>query len=332
MPPRWGAEVAAELLGSAGLGWAPWLAGERLRVRGRGRCGSRAPEMLQPPQGRGPALGGHGRARLLLRGDGGSTSAPRSTPGHNSHGDEGLATGRAGGGSRVSPALRSSGDQPRERVPPSPCLGTLSRHSGEQRRSLPLLPVPAGKAGNAGGSGEPSTARANCGNLSPFPPGCEGQTPQSTGSCQPRGRLFRCGAQWPQSAAFHSQNERRGQVGSGTMPEGAPRPWDTGGDISAPFAAVVPCQGTGARVWFCPGREVRGAERVRVRVSVCVFVCVSCVFVCVCVCSPCPSLPPATPPPGGEGRRRWEGGAPTARLAPAAPVSPPTSGRSLITN
>lgn len=149
--------------------------------------------------GAGPALGGHGRARLRLQGDRGSTSTSQSTSGHNSCGDVGSGTGRAGGGSRVSPASGSSGDQPRERVPPSPCLGTLSRHSGEQRRSLPVLPVPAG---DAGGSGEPSTVGTSCRSLSPFPRGCEGRTAQSTGSCRARGRRFRCGAQWPQSAAL----------------------------------------------------------------------------------------------------------------------------------
>lgn len=194
MPPCWGAEVAAELLGSAGRGWAPWLARKAFGC-GDGGDAAATPEMLQPPQGRGPALGGHGRARLLLQGDGGSTSGPRSTPGHNSHGDEGLGTARAGGGSRVSPALRSSGDQPRERVPPTPCLGTLSWYLGQQRRSLLVLPVPAGKAGDAEGSEEASTAGVICSRLSPFPRGCEGQTPQSIGSCRPRGRRFRCGAQ-----------------------------------------------------------------------------------------------------------------------------------------
>lgn len=190
MPPCRGAEVAAELPGSAGRGWAPRLAGERLRVRGRGRCGGRAPEMLQPPRGGGPALRGTAEHGCYCRG----TRDPRAVP--EPHLGT-IPTEMRGWGpvGRVSPALWSSGDQPRERVPPTPCLGTLSRHLGEQRRSLPMLLVPAGKAGDAGGSGEPSRVGANCGNLSPFPRGCEGQTPQSTGSCRARGRRFRCGAQ-----------------------------------------------------------------------------------------------------------------------------------------
>lgn len=280
MPPCWGAVVAAELLGSSRRGWAPWLAGECLRVRGRGRCGGRAPEILQPPPGSGSGPGGTRQDMVAIAGRRGIHELPPGTPGHNSHRDVGLGTCWAGGGSRVSPVLGSSeinrGSASHSPRTWGPAPGIWGSSAGASRccRSRPGEPGMRGAAGSRPRSGPTAGASARS------PGSARAKRRRAQGAVGLGAADFVVVLSDPKAQHFGPKNERGGQVGSGTMPEGAPRPWDTGGDISARSVAVLPCPGAGARVWACPGREVRGAEPVRVCLYMCVYVCV---YVCICV-------------------------------------------------
>lgn len=78
---------------------------------GTGAMRRQSPGDAAASPGIGSGPGGTRQGMVAIAGTGGPTSCPRSTLGHDSHGDVGLGTGRAGGGSRVSA------------VPGEPCPG-----------------------------------------------------------------------------------------------------------------------------------------------------------------------------------------------------------------
>jgi len=177
-------------------------------------------------------------------GGGGSTPAP-FTRGHNSRpfppspgkgdGDAALGTGRTGGCS-----LGASGDQPRGRVPPRSVLGDPPRDLGGSAGSSGGRRYRHAGRGMRGGAGSPGGSVPAGGTL-PRSPGAAGAKPRRAGGAGGVGAAYfvvkLSGPKTPRFTPKTSAGAGRGRRPCEAVPEGGPRPWDTGGDIFARFVA-----------------------------------------------------------------------------------------------
>lgn len=207
--------------GSAGRGWQGSTAAGSFLGAEMGMLRRQSPRGAAGcPRGGGSALGGRGRTRWPLRGGGGSTPAS-STREYNSRPVPTFPWEMRRGCLFGDRTWAQTDTSPGGAFPPALCLGTLRGIWG-------AAPVPPGSSqgrryrpagpGMQEGSGEPRRLGTHRGSPGPFRRGRGGQMPPSSGDWRPRGRLFRCSEQRPQSAAFRPQNERGARAGRGAGP------------------------------------------------------------------------------------------------------------------